>query len=403
MGILGNLGDGVTGTKDQILSTLVNPFAKKVPDLFGPDFPGGFVIQEIINGVPVAQPLALVGNQLPMIPFSFGGEQKIVKDYYPGNSEPSVQVLGARETDIVVKGRLKAKRFKNPSGKKDASGLYHAPENIQREMDAIRIRGNLLQLILGEWKRFAYLEKTHFEVSQLSRIEYELTFSIVGFNTPTNCKFIDITKQLPFDVNKQLILLAQQFESSRTPPGFPKTLSGVINGYISDVASIIKVGTNFIDTTMKAVEDVTSSLNRGIGLVKNMRTSIVQFKRRLGNIGHGITSLGTTYHNDTKGLSSETRRLSLITVNTYRNSSYLNTLAHQSTQMELLLAKLSSQFAMIKATTPQARYLIKQNDSLQKIAVKFYNNADNWKIIYDHNHLTSTVLTPATLIEIPRV
>jgi nucleoid-associated protein YgaU len=75
----------------------------------------------------------------------------------------------------------------------------------------------------------------------------------------------------------------------------------------------------------------------------------------------------------------------------------------QTTSLSVLLARLQKQFEAIARTTPLARHRVKDGETLQRISIKFYNTADNWKKIYDHNKLTSTQLTVGTVLEIPRV
>lgn len=398
MGILGNVTDGVTGSIDNILSTFKNPFGNKTAQRFAPDFTEGFVIQEYIDGVP-GERLVLQAENLPKQPFKFGGEQKIVKDYYAGNSEPVVQVLGSREDATTIRGTLKAKRFDNPSGKKEG-GLYGAPEAFQRQLDAFRIRGNLCQFTLGEWKRWGFIGKTEFDMQTLARIDYQVTLEIVGFNKPINAKFVDRTKELPFAINKKLIDEVNSLEDA--PVTMPKTLAGVLNGLTSDMAKAIGLVTNFVDTTLKTAEDVEGSLNRAIGLIKNARANISIFKRRLRTIFLTGSSLGTTAGQQLSGLVTDSRKAAAINANALRNGSYILGAMSSTNNLAAILANMQATFEALRKTTPLARYLVKDGDTLQRIAIKFYQNADKWKAIYDHNKLTSTQLSRGSILEIPR-
>ncbi len=417
MSILGDVGAAVSGSVDQFISSLTDPFkTHKIPDRFGADF-NEFRIIEYVDGVEKSTAnkfgIVLVADQMPFQPFSFGGEQKVNKDYYPGNSEPVVQILGPRETDVTVKGRLKAKHFKNPSGKKDGS-LYLAPEAIQRQLDAIRIRGNLLFIQLGTWQRWGFLQRTHFDLNQLARIEYELTFALVGFNKPKNVKMIDRTHQIPFDINKDLLAAAAAFKA---PPPFtmPKSILGLLNSVIADVASAMALVTNFVDGAVKTAEDAVATVNRAKGLILNARANISRFKRRIRSIGLSIESLGSTFTDKNGGLGTNpgailglgnnlptTQTRATLTTSTYTHASYIQGQISGATQMSDILARLHAQFDALAKTLPMQRYVVKQGDTLQKLAVKFYGNADKWKSIYDHNKLTSTSLVTSKTLEIPK-
>mgnify|MGYP000567788599 CR=1 FL=1 len=155
------------------------------PKEFGPDFRGGFDVIEIIDNVEKTiadgYGFQLLGSFMPQVPFTFGGSQEIKKDYYPGNSDPVVQVLGPRETDVTIKGRLYAKRFKSVDFREICM-------EFQRQIDSVRVRGNLLRLVLGDWQRYGYLEEASFDLKRITDIEYTIKFSIVGFTLPKNCK-----------------------------------------------------------------------------------------------------------------------------------------------------------------------------------------------------------------------
>jgi len=401
MSIIDDLGGAAKGSLDGILSTIKNPFGHKDPVRFPEDFVAGFVCQEFIDGVPGEQ-FALKGNMLPFVPFTFGGEQKIVKDYYPGNPEPVVQPLGAREASTTIKGRLKLKEVDNPSGDQVAKNgsLYAAAEAMQRQIDAFRIRGNLCRFTLGMWVRWGYIEKTEFDMIQVSRIEYAVTLAIVGFTQPVNAKFVNYTKAVPFGVNKEL--LAALGALVPAPTTMPKDLAKLINGYTNDMATAIGAVTNFVGTTLKTVEDLEGSLNRAIGLIKNARASISVFKRRIRGIYMGGYNLGLEAGQASLGLVTDSIKVAQVNAKVLRNGSYLFTSVSSTNQIEQILARMQAQFSLLIKTKPRARYVTKVGDTLQKIAIKFYNDANQWKLIYDHNKMTTTVLTSGTLIEIPK-
>jgi hypothetical protein len=408
MGILGNLEDGVAGSLNNILSTLTNPFNKKRIALRGADFPEGFKIYEQVNGAFSDTPaVVLVGDQMPHHLIPFGGEQKLVKQYYPGNPEPSVQTLGPRESDIVLDGLFKAKHYKvDPT-----SSLYNAPEDIAITIDNIRLRGNVLKFVLGDFQRYGYLKKTEFKLMQKSRVQYSLTLDIIGFNKPSNGKILNTVVQLPVDLSADLLAQANAFSAKyQSPPQMPKTLAGVINGLVNDVASVIAVATNFVSTTLATAQDVTNSLNRGIGLIKNARAQISIFNRQMRQIKLSLANIGTTVaETHTVGFLPQNGTgfnqsfvSSRQAINTHNNGQFILSAQSSATNMQVLLARLHAQLSAISATQPIARYAVKRGDTLQAIANRFYKNADNWKLIYDHNKLTSSQLNPGQTLEIPK-
>lgn len=389
MGLLDAPTAAVGGVLGPIEDFIKNPFKKNVKRTYkGQDFAEGFYMVEIVDGVHQKKDaLRLVGNMMPHVPFQYGGKQRIKKDYYPGQPEPAVQVLGPEESDTIIKGKLKDKRYKKDSG------LYGVATEIAEQMDAIRLRGNLLFISLGEWHRYAFLEKTDFKMNTLGEIEYELSYTIIGFNSPKNCKILDEFKSSPISANKDLIAaaLAYQQKYSSIPASMPQSLAGLLNDAISDVAKAINLVTGFVDTVVTTGEDVVKSATRAIGLIKNARANISKFKRRIGAVTFTVSNL-----------THEARKAAQFKA-AYSNQDHIINAMTSTAALSALLARLQSQFEAIAKSTPKARYRTKDTDTLQKIAIKFYGDANQWGKIYDHNKLSSTVLVSGMLLEIPRL
>ena len=59
-----------------------NPFSSDVDTPFTEnDFPDGFLIQEILDNGEIGDEIRLYGNMMPKIPFTFGGGQRVKKDF----------------------------------------------------------------------------------------------------------------------------------------------------------------------------------------------------------------------------------------------------------------------------------------------------------------------------------
>lgn len=365
--------------------------------IFGPkahperraDFPDGFKITEVIDGKDNKDTaISLVGNMLPMIPFEWGGEQRLTKDYYPGNSEPAVQVLGSKESDVTIHGKFKDKRLKG-----DLDKLYGVSYKLADYLHKMKRRGNILRIELGPWVRYAFLEKVDFKLNKLSEVEYQIQFFIVGLNPPVNAKLIKKTKDVPLTENKALIDAMASFSAtySAVPKSMPKSISSVLNGAISDVAKAMNLVTNFVDAYITVAEDIQAAANRAIGLIKNARTNVAVFKRRIGNVSTGFSSLSTDARAATQFQS------------VFTNQQHLVNSMSAASSLAAILAAMQKQFEALAKQTPLARYKVKDGDTLQRISIKYYNNADHWQQIYDHNKLTTTALTMGMMLEIPRL
>lgn len=351
------------------------------PKFLGPDF-SEFKIVEIVDGKELTKDaIILAGSFMPFQPFEFGGTQQIVKDYYPGNSEPVVQVLGSRENDTTIRGRFRTKRFKDKS-------LRQAAQEYQELIDAVRLRGNLVKLTLGEWRRYGFIEECNFKLNRLADIEYEIKFVIIGINPPSDLKFIADPKDSPIEANKQLTAAALAFLQSYKsyPSSMPKSLSDTIDGLVSEIATKINLVTSFVDSIVGDAEKLVSSVNRAVGLIKNAKYTVANtiirlevLKKQAANVPKQLGASGTL-----------------------KNYGHIHQIERGNTAILAYLATLQKKMEAFSTSVPAARHLVRSGDTLQSLAIKYYQNADNWKKIYDHNKLVSTELVVGRVLEIPK-
>jgi LysM repeat protein len=372
---------------------------KITPPAFRSDFPNGFQIFEIVNDqVPTNPTISLIENRMPKNSLAFGGEQHIVKDYYPGNSEPVTHVLGPRESDIMLNGRMYDKKYKDPA-------YYGASYALAQVIDGIRLRGNLCKFVMGPWQRYGYVMKTDFPMKRLGDIDYHIDLLIVGFNLPKNAYFVD-NNNVPFDINRKLLAITQAFVQANTftanlsaqqaalKANAPQSLFDELNSGISNVATQINKVTNFVDSVFKAGQNLLNVVNRAKGLILNAQRAISQYKRQLGALKLGVGQLGTGIGNQT--IASQA-------TGSHRVSGYILSQVSSSQALAANLSLFQDRLAQIAKTVPLARVRVNQGDTLQKIAAKYYGDATQYQAIYSHNNLRSTQLTPGQVLELPRI
>lgn len=372
------LVNGFQGKVNSAQSFIKNPFSSSVaPPFDGHDFPDGFIIREILESGEMGEEIRLFGNMMPKIPFTFGGQQRVKKNFYPGYAEPGIQVLGSEEDDVTINGEFKEKSYN-----RDLKGVV---QDIQQLLDAMRLRGNLIHIALGEWERYGIILRTKWEMDKLSKIQYSITFSIIGFQAPTNARFAGETKEIPFAINRELIQAAQDFQEFNTnyPAEVPRSIGDQLNAITSEVASAIATVTGFVDTIVSTVQDIQKSVTRAKGLIKYTQNKLKGYKELAGSFQP---------FNDSQALTGK-----------YKSAKFYQSGISRASAMTSLLEKIRAQLNKITPTLPLGRHLVKSGDNLQKISVKFYGTADNWKKIYDYNRLTTTELTPGQLLEIPKV
>jgi hypothetical protein len=358
-----------------------------------PDF-DFFEIIEFVNGrARPADSVRLFGRFLPHQPFEYGGTQRIVREDYPGASEPTIQVLGPRESDVTIRGHFKVNKLP-----KSSDFLRDVAYEYQKLMDAIRIRGNLCKLTLngagGEWVRYGFVEETKFRLRTLQHIEYECSFVVVGFNPPKGFRIIDDGDFDLVKINKDLIRLADSELAKATnfPEPLPQSLTDVLNNAIGGVAEVTSALTGLVDGVINDAQQLLNTANRAIGLIKNLRATISRASRNIG-------ALGT----QTQGLAGSFRTQGDATRNTLINFRYLHSTQRGFASLQSLLAQYQKQFEIYSRSVPLVRHLIRDGDTLQSISQQYYNSPDNWKAILDHNKLETTQLVRGRVLEIPRL
>lgn len=361
-----------------------------VPQAFGPDFPEGFQISEYFDGR-VVETITLAGSWMPFQPFKFGGTQEIKKEYYAGNSEPTVQVLGSRENSITINGRLKLKKLKDLSLRTEET---NAAYEMQKQIEAMRIRGNLVKIKLRDWYRYAFIEEAVFDMSRKIDIGYTITFSVIGFNIPKNSMFLGKTDENPVVPNKQLASRASELfaASVNYPRTMPQSLQDVLNGYISTAAEAINLVTGFVDGVVQDANSILASANRAVGLIKNAKAKVSETNRAFGQIKANAEQLGFNVS------TNELKAAAVIL-----NYNHIHKMQANNATLMSLLNDLQNKYRSMITNLPFRRHMVRSGDTLQKISIIYYNTADNWDEIYKANKLLSTDLVVGSVLEIPRL
>lgn len=359
------------------------------PFPFGKDFPDGMLITEVIDRKDqTLDSIQLVGRFAPLQPFEFGGEQRIVREEYPGTSEPTIQVLGPKEEDVAVKIEMRTNKFRGDPA------LRAAAQEYQELIDAMRLRGNLVRIQLGEWKRYGFIKRCRFRVFTLQKIDAEITFEIVGFNHPKGWRVVTESDENVIKPNKEVTnaAAAALANAKNYPETMPLTAVDIFNNSIGAVGDAISKVTGFVEGIVDDADKLVGSANRAIGLIKNARATISRAKRNIGAIANNASGLAGSAANASQGA-----------INLIKNTDHTTKTIRDFSNLSILLAALQARFQSYVSQVPFRRHLVRQGDTLQNISMKYYNTADNWKKIYDHNKLSETDLVIGSILEIPRV
>ncbi len=329
--------------------------------------------------------VALTGSQLPHEILPFGGQQRIVKEFYPGNPEPAMQIMGSEEADIQINGRLYDKRF--PERKNRMESVSY---EVAKKLDSYRLRGELLELSWGDFRRYGFLKETKFDMKTTKDINYQLIFSILGFSKPVHCKFTE-ERKVPFEINNQLALEVQDFTSLEGVT-LEKGLLDVINDAITTAVDVCNVAIDLVNNTLTQLENIERTYNRAIGAIRNALNSVHRALTRLRRISFQDAQ------NLTIGLSEFQRPIS----QSWDTIGKVRITTKQGMRVNNFLLLLLAQIRLIAAQIPRARHLVREGDTLQSLSIKYYGDQTQWNKIKEHNQLIETTLPVGAIIEIPR-
>ena len=375
--------DPVQGLSDKL--GIANPLARTVAAVPAQDFEEGFQIQPLNEDaqVIVGAEIKLLGNLMPHTPFSFSGAQRIIKEYYPGNDEPVMQILGAMEDNIKIKGDLKDINYGAESLTTQNRGLSY---RVMELIDDLRKRGTLCKFVLGPWQRYGYIENSVFDLERITRLKYELTLNIIGENAPTQDKIIQVDERPDIADAAKILDQVEGFVAQNRPfDNLPnRTIAQFINEQVSFVQSRVNLVTDFVDEVFTSVDNIRQSVNRALGLIGGLQRQIRRYQRELGNIDFftpgGPVASGYFYLQTANSSIASSVRLSGL--------------------LESLRARISSRLAAV----PLATYRVVEGDTLQKISARFYGTPDNWRMIQEENDIAAgAVLEANTVLDIPRV
>lgn len=351
--------------------------------LNGEDYPEGLVIQELRfdgdgSSRNVGRPIRLLGNQMPHVPFMYGGEQRINKMYYPGHPEPSVQVLGPQEGDVTINGE-----FKDFYLDSDFEGFS---ELTRDRIDILRHKGSLCKFTLGAWERYGHIGSVKWEVVRKVRIRYQIVLVITSFRTPVNGKYLNQTRGVPFALNERLLEQLSEIEAAQDRrPNLPdRSISEQIDALVGEVGNAIAEINNYVENIFTQIENIRRSVNRARALVEHTKNSVENLVGRLSSINPFSFKLSIA--------------------DRYRMSAYNSEVVSYSSILTGLLVQYDIQLSQFAASIPIARHLVQFGDTWQTIAGRYYDGIDNWKQIPEFNNLEAADAPPiGTFIDIPEV
>lgn len=384
--------------------------------------------------------IVLRGRSMPYRPVAWGEQQRVKYSWLPGNPIASAQVIGAVFKPTTMEGMWKdvflfedthapdlfnfpklaaasipppgvtagvipptaniddanaATLTAGPQGGQtfQAGGSIPANQPARRARtirDAMRLIGLEGQLIRVEWGsvvRFGFLDEWDFPHHREEDIEFTLKFGWIGEKAAQDPLIV----KPKIDV---LGILAKIREAlAKVLLAFLKLIK-LINDQLTRITQFIRLLQSFIDDLGGLLEGLLSFALAPLDIVQGLRSILTQIRltsldlmRTVNSIhaqhgGLGPLALGMTSFTEILAILKETRdtaaNMALEAVNDLKEL--------ESLDFSDLLAVFTSPGGI----------------TLRDVALRFYGNAQGWRMIAARNGLTGSIVPRGTVLQIPR-
>lgn len=405
--------------------------------------------------------LMLRGRALPYRPLTFSGTMRADVTYYPGNPEPTVQMLGASEEETTITGMWKDRfigdgqehavlftqvlgpaafdSFVPSSDPRIIPGLVTfrpartvltTAADIVKVVDEIRRTGQLVRVSWDEFVREGFITKFEQTWDRKQDVAWSITFRFLnqGDRTPAPARIGTLSVnplQFASMLQGQVELGARYFGSSvfdraivkiRKATAFIqnkrdllKDFSGQVSALVNPGALFVSASKEFISTFAALVTESRDLLGKGldgvIGKVDFTTSVLAQMNNVLDkSSGYRLKIRGQPLEAYLK-ISPETDKTSLLG----KVLSLSASLRGVSKQLARLSGNVADSRAVVRtdlqstkgSTGPSMPYIARQGDDLRKVARMVFGTASSWQVIARYNNLSSSELEVGQRVYIP--
>lgn len=307
----------------------------------------------------------------------FGGGLRSAIRYYPGASEPSVQILGPDEAPIRFSGEFDDRRRGIPGWA--VSQVYL--------IDQVRRDGFPVVFEYGPFRRTCAWRRFEFQTRELQRIPYTIELEVVehGFGKASE--------------------RSRVFSALKKIPGLESVVTAVRG--VSTVLDVLPsgIGGERLSRARAAVGKATSAVGLAQGVLDTLRT--------VGQvINPAIASTAATHLSGAKSALKET--YDHVTDLDWRQAagsafdalvgagksaaSVVVDVVKASGQIDRVLPSIES---LVDRSTEDAVYVASEGETLQRIAQRFYGDAGAWTRIAEANGKENGAVSGGEVLLIP--
>ncbi len=380
------------------------------------DLTSSFVIKERTGQ---KRTLRLRERALPYRPFTLGGTQRNVIDWYPGSPIGTLQVFGAKEDSTTINGMWKDAFLTSPNrGSAPAELDSQTTEQVDGEevtgaasdalttaralvkaMDSIRRCGQEVEVTWLDQVRRGILE--HFEAKFHTGhdVEWEAMFSWISQGeSHDDVKMVDDTASDLGDI--------------------PNKVQGIVGRILSTAADVIQQTgdrssdvLNKFNTLSAKIADLSDELTDAVVNVSQALSTPNEILKRVAGILDGIKleadDMVSLLEDQVDALTLDSGRASLISSLQRSFGQVLGVRAHarerSAAAAELRSLAAQQQNALLTRVTSTIirTFQARDGQDLRQVALEFYGTSDAWRGLMVYNNLRSSGLRAGQVVFVP--
>ena len=360
------------------------------------------VISQDING---GYEIQLTGHNLPFRPVKDSKAERIVKTWYPGADTASVQVLGHDYQEMELTG-LWDEVF-TPATKLIVEGQVvqnPMPNDLNQAMAAMMENGKPVDISWEAIDGTGYITAWEVEYETTTRMSWRLVLSRISVDfgqvdislkkPPRPKSLLDNIQGAIDTINNAMDDMSDLERQYVTGP------LAKLNSMLNQVSDLVHRAMDFATEPAKIARSAITTLENvkqdALDIVDDARALTGQYRRVTESFGHLSRPIAWEYHggSDRGPESAETET---------KTAALKRQVSSIATGIAAEAVILQTQYAAQVHSTAIAVHIVRQNETLQSIAWRYYRNRDRWTDIADMNGLDSGLLETGTVLLIPEV
>lgn len=354
-----------------------------------------FIIRELEGS---QRTIELRNRALPYQEIEWPGEQLTVKRWYPGNRVATIQVLGPRESDLEVRGFWKSRYissdvrligFDDIEATALARGdefpgfippIYFA-EDLREAFSRIRISGNTVQVNWGPEVRRGILTNFAPKYDRIEDIAWTATFTWSQRGERPALRASDVE-------DEQVEILEAMNAIDDTLAQQPPDISPDAAETIRSNATVLRESVLAFTQTLSDIQTTATTTTQDFQALQALSSRVVQAGQAL------------------RGSTTNAPYVDLLPIDTVslvtETEVWRRTIGRDSTRVQSSAVQATNRVRQRAVPDIQQTVVVRQNETLRTLAQRFYANADSWTVIADANGLTTSLVDPGTVIDIPQ-